>query len=140
MNLVKWDPFRDFLSLHDRLNRAYVGGGDAVRAWTPAVDIFERGDDLVIRAELPGVDKDDIEVRVEDGTLVLGGQRKRESEIKEEESYRLERSYGSFVRRFELPDRVNAGAIDASYKDGVLEIVLPKAEDAKPRKIKVQAA
>ncbi len=106
----------------------------------PAVDIVEQGDDLVIRAELPGVARDDIEVRVEDNTLVLSGERKREKECDEEQAYRVERSYGSFVRSFRLPKTVDAAKIAASYQNGVLEVRLPKAEEARPRRIQINAA
>ena len=113
---------------------------DGRSSWSPAVDIFENGDDLVIRAELPGVNKNDIDVRSQDGSLVLRGERKREEEITDDNAYRLERSYGGFVRSFRLPETVDAARIGASYKDGVLEITLPKAEESKPKRIEINAA
>ena len=97
MKLVRWNPFGDLLSLHDHLS------SDSDRAWSPFVDVFERGDDLVIRAEVPGVDRKDIEVRVENDTLVIRGERKRDPELSEANTYRQERYYGAFTRRFSLP-------------------------------------
>ena len=140
MTLVRWDPFRDLMGLHQRFTQPAVGSDDSYGSWAPTVDIFERGDDLVIRAELPGVERDDIDVRVEDNTLMLSGERKRESEFDEENAYRLERVYGKFLRSFRLPKTVDATRIEASYKNGVLEISLPKAEEARPRKIDISAA
>lgn len=140
MTLVRWDPFRDLMGLHQRFNQAASGSEDTYGSWAPTVDIFERGEDLVIRAELPGVERDDIEVRVEDNTLMLSGERKREQEFDEANAYRLERVYGKFMRSFRLPKTVDASHIEASYKNGVLEVRLPKAEEAKPRKIEISAA
>ena len=109
-------------------------------AWAPAVDIFEKGDDLVIRAEVPGVERDAIDVKVEDNTLMLSGERHLETEEKESQAYRRERSHGRFVRSFALPKTVDASRITATYKDGVLGITIPKAEEAKPRMIEIKVA
>jgi HSP20 family protein len=144
MTLVRWDPFRDMHTLHERLNRLLSdsrwssdeGYGD----WAPAVDIFEKGDDLVIRAELPGIERDDIDIRVENGTLTLRGERKQEKEIQEDKIYRMERIYGTFTRSFRLPTMVDASKIKAVFKNGVLEVQLPKAEEARPRKVNIQVA
>jgi HSP20 family protein len=145
MNVVRWDPFRDLVTLSDRLNRALsdtAGPSSATSygAWSPAVDIFERADGLVIRAEIPGVSKDDIDVRIENNVLTLHGERRREDGFDEAAAHRLERIYGSFTRSFSLPTSVDAAKIAASYRDGVLEIVLPKAEEAKPKRIQIQSA
>ena len=113
---------------------------DAWGSWSPAVDVFEKDDDLVIRAEVPGVEKDDIDIRIEDGNLVLRGERKREEEITDDNAYRLERSYGGFVRSFRLPKTVDATRIAATCNNGVLEITLPKAEESKPKRIEISAA
>lgn len=144
MTLARWDPFRELVSIQDRINRVFSGenwpfrgSGEALGAWNPAVEIFERGDSLVLRAELPGVSKEDIDVHVEEGNLVLRGQRKRDQEIDEANAYRLERAYGSFTRSFSLPTSVDASSITATYKDGVLEVVLPKAEEAKPKRVEI---
>ena len=137
MTLVRWDAFGD---LTHRRFQPLFGSDDGCGAWVPAVDIFEKGDDLVIRAEVPGVEKSDIEVRVEDNTLVLKGERNQEKGFEENNAYRLERSYGSFVRSFRLPKTVDASRIAAEYRAGVLEVTLPKAEDAKPKKIDIKVA
>jgi HSP20 family protein len=113
---------------------------DSYGTWTPAVDIFEQGDDLVIRAEVPGLEKDDVDISIENNTLVLSGERKREAEFDERDAYRLERSFGVFTRSFILPITVDCARISASYKNGVLELTLPKAEQAKQRKIEIRAA
>ena len=140
MTLVKWDPFRDLANLHQRMSNQIGGTSDAYGSWAPPVDIFEKGDDLVIRAELPGVDKKEIDISVEDNRLVIQGERNREQEFDENNAYRLERTFGSFVRSFMLPKTVDASKISATYLNGVLEITLPKAEAAKPRKVKIEAA
>jgi len=149
MNLVKfsrWDPFRDMFAAQDRLNRflAHDAGAstplEGVGAWLPPVDVIEESDRLVFRAEVPGVNRDDIDIRVENGTLVLRGEKKQEKDVTDESAHRVERYYGSFSRSFVLPTTINAEKISATYRDGVLELVLPKAEEAKPRRIKVLAS
>jgi len=110
------------------------------KTWLPAVDIFENDDNLTIRAEIPGMKTEDIKVEVEDGVLTLHGEKKRQDEIDKANSYRMERVYGGFTRRFSLPTAVDASKVAATYKDGVLELVLPKADEAKPRRIEIQAA
>jgi HSP20 family protein len=136
MRLVHWDPFQDLA----QLNRRFQPLDDAGKAWSPAVDIFEKGDELVIRAEVPGVERDSIDVKVEDNTLILSGERVRETEGEDTQAYRRERVYGSFVRSFSLPKTVDATRISAAYKNGVLDIRLPKAEEAKPRRIEIKVA
>ncbi len=138
MTLVRWDPFRDLLSAQQRILGPFASG-ETFGTWAPAVDIFEKGEDLVLRAEVPGVEKNDIQVSVEDNRLVIQGERKREDEIDDEHAYRLERSIGQFVRSFVLPKTVDASKIQASYTNGVLEVRLPKADTAKPRRIAIQA-
>jgi len=140
MTLVRLDPFRDLLNLHQRLTSPVMGASDAYGSWVPPVDIFEKGDDLVIRAEIPGVEKNDIDIRVEENRLVIQGERTREKEFDEDSAYRLERSFGGFTRSFQLPKTVDAERISAACRHGVLEIKLPKAEAAKPRKIAIDAA
>lgn len=143
MMLARWDPFHDLMRLSDRLNRVVADSSRSADdqtfgAWAPAVDIFERGDNLVLRAELPGVDRNDIDVRAENGILTLRGERHRDAEIDEASAYRLERAYGSFTRSFTLPRTVDASKIEAHYRDGVLEVVLPKVEAAKPKRVEIQ--
>ena len=135
MTLVRWDPFRDLMNLQQRLVAE-----DSYGTWAPVVDIFEKGDDLVIRAEVPGLEKDKIDIRVENNTLVLRGERERASDFNEKDAYRLERSFGAFTRSFTLPKTVDGSGIVASYKNGVLDIRLPKTEDAKPRQIEINVA
>ncbi len=147
MAIVKWDPFRDMLTLRDRMDRLFEDSLARMRGaeedvmqttWSPAVDIYETADSLVIKAEIPGVDKNDISVEVKDNTLYLKGERKFEKGIKEENYHRMERSYGSFSRVFSLPTTVDQNKVKASYKNGVLEITIPKIEEAKPKQITVE--
>ena len=133
MKLVHWDPFQDFMTLGQRLGRDAVG-------WAPPVDIFEKQDQLVIRAEVPGIKKEDMDVRIENGVLTLHGERKHEADVAEGNAHLMERSYGSFTRSFSLPTTVDAAKIVATYKDGVLEVVVPKAEAAKSKRVQIQAA
>ena len=145
MTLVRWDPFQDLSILQNRMNRLFgdtfsqaTTGEDGSQSWSPTVDIFERGDDLVLRAEVPGVGKDDLALKVEGNTLTLRGERKRDESVSDESYHRIERHYGAFTRSFTLPSSVDASGIQATFKDGVLDVVLPKAEDAKPRRIEVK--
>jgi HSP20 family protein len=146
MTLVRWDPLRDMAALSERINRAFsddrafLGGNGAYGAWMPAVDIFERDDNVILRAELPGMNREDIDVSIENGLLTLHGERRREAEFDEGHAHRLERVHGSFTRTFVLPATVDASGVAASYKDGVLEVVLPKSEASKPKKVQIQAA
>ena len=147
MAIVRWQPFRDLLATErefDRLFREAFSplfgqreGELSTRAWAPAVDIFETENSIVLKAELPGVDPKDVEVRVEDNTLYLKGERKFEKETKEENYHRIERSYGSFARSFVLPNSMDAEKVAAEYQDGLLTLTLPKREEAKPKTIKI---
>jgi len=110
-----------------------------VRGWSPAIEVFEKKDKYVVKAELPGMKEEDIDVSVEGDTLTIKGERKAESEVKEEDYYCCERSYGSFSRSIAVPSNVDAKKIEASYEDGVLEVSLPKAPEVKPKKISVSA-
>ena len=113
---------------------------DSFGTWAPPVDIFEKHDHLIIRAEIPGVQKEDVDVRIENGVLTLQGERKQEAEVTEGNAYRMERIYGTFTRTFSLPTTVDAAKVTATYKDGVLEVTIPKVETAKPKKIEIKAA
>lgn len=145
MTLVRWDPIRDFAQLQDRINRvfadSYRSGDEGLMssgAWAPPVDIFENGnEELVIKAEIPDVSKDEIELTVDNGTLTIKGEKKFEGEVKEEQFHRIERRYGAFSRSFSLPPTVDPRKVTAEYKNGVLTVRLPRHEDAKPRQIKV---
>jgi HSP20 family protein len=150
MAIVRWQPFRDLLATErefDRLFREAFSplfgqreGEFSTRAWAPAVDIFETENSIVLKAELPGVDPKDVEVRVEDNTLYLKGERKFEKETKEENYHRIERSYGSFARSFVLPNSMDAEKVAAEYQDGLLTLTLPKREEAKPKTIKINVS
>jgi HSP20 family protein len=139
------DPFRDLMSLRDQIGRLFSEtagrlSDDLFGAWVPPVDIFEKEDRLVLRADLPGLDRDQIVVRVDNGALVLEGERKREEDVDETAAFRLERNMGPFTRSFTLPTSVDASKITARYTNGVLEVILPKAEEAKPKRIQIHGA
>lgn len=145
MAMVRWEPVRDLLTLQDRMNRmfdgGYRGGNEEDWAlggsWAPAVDIYEKDGNIVLKAELPGVDPKDVDVRVENNLLTLRGERKFDNEVKRDNYHRVERSYGAFSRSFTLPNVVDTGNIKAEYRDGVLHMTLPKREEAKPRQIQI---
>lgn len=145
MAIVRWEPFRDLLSSQREFNRLFndvfpkfMGEEEvSTRTWAPAVDIYETENALVLKADVPGVDPKDVEIRVEDGTLYLKGERKFEKEVKEENYHRVERSYGSFARSFSLPNSVDTDKVNAEYKDGQLILTMPKREEAKPKTIKI---
>ena len=144
MAIVKVDPFREFAAMQDRMNRlfgnVYLRDEDTgLRgSWMPAVDIYEtEHHDLIVRAELPGITREDIEVSVENSTLVLKGEKKLDTAVKDENYRRIERAYGSFHRSFTLPNTVDAGRVAAEVKNGVLTVTIPVAERARPRKIEV---
>jgi HSP20 family protein len=122
MKLIHWDPLRDL----------------SARTWAPAVDIFDQDDDLIFRAEVPGVQREALDVKVEDNTLILSGERVRDEE--QGQAYRSERRYGSFVRSFLLPKTVDPSRISAAYENGILEVRIPRAEAAKPRQIEIKVA
>lgn len=143
-DLTRWDPFRELSSLQERFDRMF---GDALSrlrgetiegsAWLPAVDIVEDEDNIVLKADLPGIDAKDVDIQVENGTLTLRGERKFEKDVKEDNFRRIERAYGSFVRSFTLPTTVDSEKVQAEYRNGVLELRLPKRAEAKPKQIKV---
>jgi HSP20 family protein len=134
MMITRWKPFSD--RAFDRC----VAANFEARGWKPSIDIFEREDALVVRAELPGVAKDEIDVRIENEILHLEGERGTGAETEPVAVHRRERLFGRFSRSFSLPQTVDPSKIEASHKDGVLEIVLPKLEQVKPRKIEIRAA
>jgi len=145
MAIIRWDPFRDMVSLREKMNRlfedVFTGRGNdkelASSTWAPAVDIFETENELVMSAEIPGIDEKDIEIKLEDNTLTLKGERKFEKETKEENYHRIERSYGSFYRAFTLPNSVDLDKIHAEHENGILKITLPKRQELKPRNVKI---
>jgi HSP20 family protein len=143
MALVRWDPVRELAGMEvDRLNRMFADwyGESFNRGWMPPVDIFETEQhEFVIKAELPDMKREDINLTFENNVLTLRGERKFENEAKRDNFHRVERSYGSFSRSFTLPNAVDPSRISAAYKDGVLTIRLPQREDAKPKQISVNA-
>jgi HSP20 family protein len=149
MALIRWDPFREISALQERMNRLFsevarrspVAEEEMVQgAWIPPVDIFETGDSIVIKAELPGISKEDITLEVKENTLTIKGEKKFEKDVKEESYHRVERSYGAFQRAFSLPGTVQQDKVKAKFRDGILEVTLPKAEEAKPKQIKVDVS
>jgi HSP20 family protein len=145
MAIVKYNPFRDLRSMQEQMNRLLDlawsrESGEELRegVWQPAVDIFEDADSVVIKAELPDIDQKDIEVRIDNNTLTLRGERKLDQSIKKENFHRIERYYGSFQRSFVLPHTIDQERINAVCDRGVLTITLPKKEDDQPRRINVE--
>ncbi|HYS05972.1 MAG TPA: Hsp20/alpha crystallin family protein [Candidatus Dormibacteraeota bacterium] len=146
MTVVKWDPYRDVWTLQDRVNRLFQEGMSAPQGqedlqagqWTPPVDIFENAETIVLRADLPGVDQDDIEMRVEGGTLVIRGRRRLSGDLRPEDMHRAERPHGTFVRSFGLPTNVDQAGIRATQKNGVLEVILPKRQESKAKAIRIE--
>ena len=149
MAIVRWtDPFREFANLQNRVNRVFSDayghrdeGLTTSGSWAPAVDIYQNGEhEIVLKAELPDMTRDDIDITVDNGTLTIKGEKKLSGEVKEEHYHRIERQYGSFSRSFSLPQTVDTAKVGADYKNGVLTVRLPLREEAKPRQIKVDVA
>lgn len=153
--LTRWQPysnmqrrgdlFGDLTHIQQEMNRFFDeffgenrrGLADGV--WLPAVDVSENNDEFVVRAELPGMSHEDIEINIQENILTLKGEKKQEHKEEQENFHRLERSYGAFTRSFTLPANVKADDIKANFKNGVLEVAIPKAEEAKPKKIAISA-
>jgi HSP20 family protein len=150
MAMIRFEPFRELVTLQDRMNRLF---DDSFRSrqgededwalggsWAPVVDIYEKDGNIVLKAELPGVDPKDVDVRVENNLLTLRGERKFDTDVKRENYHRVERAYGAFSRSFTLPNVVDTQNIKAEYKDGVLRMTLPKREEAKPKQIQINVS
>jgi HSP20 family protein len=146
MAIVRWDPFRDVATLQDRINRIFNESFGRTRDldeevslndWSPPVDIYETGDGIVLKVELPGVNKDDVSVEVKDNVLTLKGERLLDPKIKDENYYRKERSFGKFNRSFSLQETIKPDLIKASFKDGVLTVAIPRPEEEKPKQVTV---
>ena|SRR5438105_6975204 len=142
-----WSPLNELGRIRSQIERLFENPFDLVvpstgffEGWTPAVDVHEDKDKYVVKAEVPGMKKEDIDVSLDGSTLTISGERKHEQERKEDETYRSERFFGRFQRNITLPAAVDASKIDANYKDGVLTITLPKSEEAKPRQIQVKTS
>ena len=145
--LTRWDPFREFTTLQDRMNRlfrdSYGDGRDEAltsSTFAPPVDVYEDEHNITLKIEVPGIDEKDIDVRIENNTLTVHGERKFEKEEKEENFRRVERQYGGFTRSFTLPNSVDAEHVQANYEKGILKIQLAKKAEAKPKQIKVNVA
>jgi HSP20 family protein len=145
MAIIKWDPYRDIVTLRDRMNRLFedMSGPRSEEkdilagSWAPSVDIYENENEVVLAAEIPGVDEKDVEIKIEDDNLILRGERRFEKETREENYHRIERSYGSFFRSFSLPGYIDQDRIEAVHENGVLKIRMPKRTELKPRKVKI---
>jgi HSP20 family protein len=142
--LTQFDPFRGVSTFQDQINRLFDGAFDRsseegnLTTWAPAVDIFETEHNLVVKADLPDVKPEELDIRVENNILTIRGERKFEKKVNESNYLRVERSYGSFSRSFSLSNTVNTESIQAEYKNGVLTLSIPKREEAKPKQIKVR--
>jgi HSP20 family protein len=143
-SMIRWEPFRDLATLRDQMERVFnalPGRGDeglTAGAWVPPVDVYESHDAIVLKADLPEMTENDVDISVEGNTLTIKGERKREAEGEERNYFRVERSYGTFTRTFTLPPTVDPAKIEATFSRGVLKISLPKREESKPRQIKVK--
>mgnify|MGYP001815098044 CR=1 FL=1 len=148
MPMVRWEPFHNLVSMQDRMNRIFEdafrgqrGGTEDDWAlggtWAPAVDIDEQGVSIVLKAELPGIDANSVDSRVENHVLTLRGERTVEENVQRESCHRVERAYGAFSRSFTLPNVVDTEKIKADYRDGVLQVTLPQKEEAKPKQISI---
>jgi HSP20 family protein len=145
MELVRWTPWRDMFTLRNRINNLFEDAFPPARTqddasfwnWSPVVDIFEEKDQIVIKAELPGVEKKDISLDVKGRVLTLRGERSSDREVSEENYYRRERLFGRFERAFTLPMEVSVDQVSADFKDGILKIEIPKPEEYKPKQIAI---
>jgi HSP20 family protein len=145
MTLVKWEPFRDLMTMQDRMTRLIDETlsriwKEEVRqgVWSPPVDILERGDEVILKVDLPEVNQNEIDIRTEENTLIIEGERKFVKESSEENYIQIERPYGTFRRTFSIPRAIHQEGIRASYKDGVLRVVLPRKREAQPKQIVVE--
>ena len=146
MAIVRWEPLRELSSLQNEMNRLFntvfdapapAGNGGAMRRWVPAMDLVETDDNFVLRADLPGMTQEDVNIELEDNVLTVSGERKAQHETKQEGYHRVERAFGSFSRSLTLPKGVDADAVTAKFDNGVLEISVPKPEERKPRRIAI---
>lgn len=149
MNLIKWDPIKELEDVSNRLNRLFgrslartESAADtlAMNDWTPSTDISETDTAYLIKAEIPGVNREDVKVTLQDGMLTIRGERHQEKEEKDKKFHRIERSYGSFVRSFRMPDDADESAVKAEFKDGMLNVTMGKSEKAKPKAIEVSVS
>lgn len=145
MAIIRFDPFRDLVTLREKMNRLFEDAATSrgeekdliSSSWSPSVDIYEDEHQLVLMAEVPGISEKDVEVKIEDSLLSIRGERKMEKETKEENYHRIERAYGTFLRSFTLPNYIDQDKIRAEHENGVLKITMPKKAELKPRKIRI---
>jgi HSP20 family protein len=145
MTIVRWEPLRELNTLQTEMNRLFNtvfdspsgASGNVLRRWMPAMDLVESGEEFVLRADLPGMSEEDVNIEFEDGTLTVSGERKAEHQEEKEGYHRVERSFGAFSRSLTLPQGIDPEAVTASFDRGVLEIRIPKPEQRKPRKISI---
>lgn len=149
MNLTRWEPFRELEEMSARLNRFFNqpmarqladNGEMSLADWTPAMDVQETDAEYVVKADLPAVKKEDVKVEIQDGMLSVSGERKQEKEEKNKRFHRIERAYGRFERRLSLPTEVDPQKIAAEFRDGVLQVHLPKAPSARPQTVEVKVS
>ena len=149
MPLAHWDPVRELLSLQERMNRLIDQTLSRTRsdteltatgAWAPAVDLYETDRDFILKAELPGVDQDDIELSIDDDRVTLRGERRLKEAVSEKQFLRMERAYGAFHRTFELPASADADAVKAEFKKGILTVTIPKRASEKSRQIPIESS
>ncbi len=142
-DLIRWSPVDDLFDIQDNINKVFGnylsarGGQAKVIGWMPPVDITESENEFLIKADIPGMKKEDIKISLDDNTLTISGERKEEKEEKGKNFVKKEKAFGSFMRSFALPHSVDAKGIKASYKEGVLSVNVPKSEESKPREIKI---
>lgn len=145
MSLIHWDPFAEIREIQEAVNKLFddslskrKGNKKELGFWEPAIDVIETKDDYRIKAEFPGIPKEDIEISISGDVLTIKGEKKKDEEIKDANYYRRERVYGLYQRQLVLPKDVDTEKIKANYKDGVLELIIPKGEESKPKKIKIE--
>ena len=145
MAIVRWEPLREFSTLQNEMNRLFntvfdtpaPAGNGGLRRWLPAMDLVESGDHFVLRADLPGLSEEDVNIEVEDRVLTISGERKAEHQVDKDGFHRIERAFGTFSRSLTLPEGIDAEAVQATFDRGVLEVSIPKPEERKPRKIAI---
>lgn len=148
MAIIRWDPFRDLVTLREKMNRLFEDAASSrgeekdlvASSWTPSVDIYETENEVILTAELPGIEDKDITLKIDDNTLTIKGERKFEKEAKEENYHRIERAYGSFYRSFGLPRYIEQEKIKAKHEHGILKVTMPKKHESKPVSIKIEKA
>ncbi len=144
MAVTRWEPLKDLMALQERMNRLFEetfsrGSPEAeAGSWSPPVDILEKGEEVILKMEIPEVDQEDMDIKIEGNVLTIKGERKLEEGTTKDDYHKLERPHGWFSRSFSIPNTIDPGKVKASYKDGILRVTLPKKEETKPRQIMVE--